>query len=51
MLSLGSIKKLVVEGIKQNTLQFDINSFLQNVVVPDLNRSGKYVENIWRRIG
>ena len=38
MYSLGSVKKLVLEGTESGKMQFDLNGFLQNVVLQDLNQ-------------
>ena len=41
MLSLGSIKKLIVEDQAKGTCPFDLHLFLQNVVLNHLNENGK----------
>ncbi|ESO88896.1 hypothetical protein LOTGIDRAFT_219052 [Lottia gigantea] len=37
MLAIGSVKSLVIQFIQENKIQFDIDSFLQSVVLGDLN--------------
>ena len=41
MLSVGSEHTALLQMIKDGKLDIDINSFLQNVVMADLNLSGK----------
>ena len=41
MLAVGSVRTLIVESIEENKIQLDLNGFLTNVVLADLNMSGK----------
>ncbi|GFT94809.1 importin-9 [Nephila pilipes] len=41
MLALGSIKDLIISGIKGNSLQFDMSGFIHSVVLEDLNTAGE----------
>ncbi|GFY70331.1 importin-9 [Trichonephila inaurata madagascariensis] len=40
MLALGSVKDLILSGIKGNSLQFDMPGFIHSVVLEDLNTAG-----------
>lgn len=46
MLALGSLKDLIIQKIQENCLQFDITGFIRNVVVEDLNSTGKKLIHI-----
>uniref|UniRef100_T1IP27 Importin N-terminal domain-containing protein n=1 Tax=Strigamia maritima TaxID=126957 RepID=T1IP27_STRMM len=39
MLALGSIKSFVISQLQEGKAHFDVNSFLQSVILPDLNSS------------
>ena len=41
MLGLGSLKKLVLEGVASGSIQLNVDTFLENVVLNDLNQNGK----------
>ena len=41
MLAVGSVRTLIVESIEENKVQLDLNGFLTNVVLADLNMSGE----------
>ena len=40
MFSVGSIRTLIIDSVESNKIQLDLNGFLQNVVLNDLNSSG-----------
>jgi hypothetical protein len=40
MLGIGSLSKMLIEHVTSNKLSLDINTFLQNVVLVDLNQNG-----------
>lgn len=44
LLGIGSLSKLILDHISVNKLPLDINTFLQNVVLVDLNQNGELVE-------
>ncbi|KAK6177118.1 hypothetical protein SNE40_015285 [Patella caerulea] len=37
MLAIGSVKSMIIQSIQESKVQFDIDSFLQSVVLADLN--------------
>lgn len=41
MLGIGSLSKLILDHISTDKLPLDINTFLQNVVLVDLNQNGE----------
>jgi len=41
LLGIGSLSKLIVDDVSTNKLPLDINTFLQNVVLVDLNQNGE----------
>ena len=41
MMALGSIRTLVIDFIQDGKMQFDLNGFLQNVVLANLNENGE----------
>lgn len=41
MLGVGSLSKMLMEHVAGNKLALDINTFLQNVVLVDLNQNGE----------
>ena len=41
MLCLGSVRQLIIDSVQDNKLQFDIDGYLQNVVLNDLNQNGE----------
>ena len=43
MLGLGSVRTLMMDAQSSNKIQFDLNGFLQNIVLADLNQNGKCV--------
>lgn len=43
MLALGTVRDLVVDMVKEGKVQFDVSTFLQSVVLTDMNLSGKIV--------
>ena len=44
LLGIGSLSKLILEHVSTNKLPLDINTFLQNVVMVDLNQNGECCE-------
>jgi len=44
LLGIGSLSKLILDHISTNKLPLDINTFLQNVVLVDLNQNGELRE-------
>jgi hypothetical protein len=48
MLGVGSLSKMLMEHVIGNKLPLDINTFLQNVVLVDLNQNGKNKINFLR---
>lgn len=40
MLSLGSVKTIITENVKNGRVQFDMHGFLANVILADLNLPG-----------
>ena len=38
---MGCIRSLIIDSVTQNKVQFDLQGFLQNVVLADLNESGE----------
>jgi len=40
MLALGSVRSLVVDMVKAGNVAFDVSTFLQSVVLTDMNLSG-----------
>ena len=41
MFAIGSVRTLLIESIEENKIELDMNGFLTNVVLADLNMSGK----------
>ena len=41
MFAVGSVRTLIVESIEENKIQLDLNGFLTNVVLDDLNMPGE----------
>lgn len=41
MLSLGSVKTIITENVKNGRIQFDMHGFLAGVILADLNLAGK----------
>jgi len=46
LLGIGSLSKLILDHISTNKLPLDINTFLQNVVLVDLNQNGESGETL-----
>ena len=44
LLGIGSLSKLILDHVSTNKLPLDINTFLQNVVLVDLNQNGEFCE-------
>jgi len=44
LLGIGSLSKLILEHVSTHKLPLDINTFLQNVVLVDLNQNGEFCE-------
>lgn len=42
MLALGSVKSIVTDSVKSGRIPFDMHGFLTNVVLADLNLSGRF---------
>ena len=42
MLSLGSVKQMVLEAVQAGKVQFDVIAFLESVVLVDMNSNGMY---------
>ena len=42
MLALGSIRNLIIESVKKEKIQFDLQGILQTVVLADLNQNGMF---------
>jgi len=40
MFAIGSVCSLIIEHVQENKLQFDMQHFLQSVVLDDLNQNG-----------
>lgn len=40
MLSLGSVKTIITENVKNGRIQFDMHGFLAGVILADLNLAG-----------
>lgn len=40
MLALGTVRNLVVDMVKSGKVQFDVSTFLQSVVLTDMNLTG-----------
>lgn len=41
MLSLGSVKTIITENVKNGRIQFDMHGFLAGVILADLNLAGE----------
>ena len=41
LLGIGSLSKLILDHVSTNKLPLDINTFLQTVVLVDLNQNGE----------
>lgn len=54
MLSLGSVKTIITENVKNNRIQFDMQGFLAGVILADLNLAGerrrRRPRDVWRPI-
>ena len=46
MLALGSIRNLIIESVKKEKIQFDLQGILQTVVLADLNQNGMF-DGFW----
>lgn len=44
MLGIGSVKSEIIHCLQDGKVQFDINGFLQSVVLADLSNSGKWTD-------
>jgi len=42
LLGVGILSKLIIDHVAMNKLPLDINTFLQNVVLVDLNQNGEF---------
>ena len=42
MLALGSVKSIITDSVKNGRIPFDMHGFLTNVVLADLNLSGRF---------
>lgn len=44
LLGIGSLSKLILDHVSTHKLPLDINTFLQNVVLVDLNQNGEFFD-------